>query len=88
LDDRWRITPKPNDADVSCVSARHESTSWPFDTDVCDVVGVLHFRELVGHSDRGILINAVARWIPDRIRRLVYADVSVPRDGESNNDVR
>jgi hypothetical protein len=53
-------------------------------------VDVLRFRELsalVGRSDRGILINAVAGWVPDRIRRLVCVDVSVPRDGESNNDV-
>jgi len=61
-------------------------------THVADIVGLLHYRDLngvilVGHSYGGIVITAVAEWAPERIRRLVYLDASVPRDGESNDDV-
>jgi pimeloyl-ACP methyl ester carboxylesterase len=42
---------------------------------------------LVGHSYGGTVITAAAERVPDRIRRLVYLDASVPRDGESNDDV-
>ena len=42
---------------------------------------------LVGHSYGGTVITAVAEQVPDRIRRLVYLDASVPRDGEANDDV-
>jgi pimeloyl-ACP methyl ester carboxylesterase len=61
-------------------------------THVSDIVGLLHYRDLyrvtlVGHSYGGTVITAVAEKGPDRIRRLVYLDASMPRDGESNNDV-
>jgi len=61
-------------------------------THVADIVGLLHYRDLngvilVGHSYGGTVITAVAEQVPDRIRCLVYLDGSVPRDGESNNDV-
>jgi pimeloyl-ACP methyl ester carboxylesterase len=61
-------------------------------THVCDIVGLLRFRDLtqvtlVGHSYGGTVTTAVAEQIPERIDRLVYLDASVPRDGESNNDV-
>jgi pimeloyl-ACP methyl ester carboxylesterase len=61
-------------------------------THVSDVVGLLHFRDLseatlVGHSYGGTVITAVAEQASARIRCLVYLDASVPRDGESNNDV-
>jgi len=59
---------------------------------VCDILGLLHYQDLnevvlVGHSYGGTVITAVAEQAADRIRRLVYLDASVPRDGESNNDV-
>jgi len=62
------------------------------DTHVGDLVGLLHYRDLkdvvlVGHSYGGTVITAVAERIPERIARLVYLDASVPRDGQSNNDV-
>jgi pimeloyl-ACP methyl ester carboxylesterase len=62
------------------------------DTHVADIVGLVHYRELndvtlIGHSYGGTVITAVAERIPGRIRRLVYLDASIPRDGESNNDV-
>ena len=61
-------------------------------THVRDIVGLLQYRNLrdvvlVGHSYGGTVITAVAEQAADRIRRLVYLDASVPRDGESNNDV-
>jgi pimeloyl-ACP methyl ester carboxylesterase len=61
-------------------------------THVSDVVGLLHYRDLsgatlVGHSYGGTVITAVAEQVAERIRGLVYLDASVPRDGESNNDV-
>ena len=61
-------------------------------THVADIAGLLHYRDLsevilVGHSYGGTVITAVAEQVPDRIRRLVYLDGAVPRDGESNNDV-
>jgi pimeloyl-ACP methyl ester carboxylesterase len=62
------------------------------ETHVADILGLFHFRDLhdvilVGHSYGGTVITAVAEQVPDRIRRLVYLDASVPRDGESNDDV-
>jgi pimeloyl-ACP methyl ester carboxylesterase len=61
-------------------------------THVSDIVGLFHCRDLrevilVGHSYGGTVITASADRVPDRIRRLVYLDASVPRDGESNDDV-
>jgi pimeloyl-ACP methyl ester carboxylesterase len=62
------------------------------ETHVKDIVGLFHCRDLhevvlVGHSYGGTIITMVSEQVPDRIRRLVYLDASVPRDGESNNDV-
>jgi len=62
------------------------------DTHVGDLVGLLHHRDLkdvalVGHSYGGTVVTAVAERMPERIARLVYLDASVPRDGQSNNDV-
>jgi len=61
-------------------------------THVADIVGLLHHQDLtdvtlVGHSYGGTVITAAAEQAPDRIRRLVYLDAAMPRDGESNNDV-
>jgi pimeloyl-ACP methyl ester carboxylesterase len=38
---------------------------------------------LVGHSYAGMVIAGTADRAPERIRRLVYLDAVVPRDGES-----
>lgn len=61
-------------------------------THVSDINGVLHYRDLtdvvlVGHSYGGMVITAVAEQAAERIRRLVYLDGSVPRDGQSNCDI-
>jgi pimeloyl-ACP methyl ester carboxylesterase len=62
------------------------------DTHISDIVGLFEYRDLhdvilVGHSYGGMVATGVAEQVPDRIRRLVYLDASVPRDGESNDDV-
>jgi pimeloyl-ACP methyl ester carboxylesterase len=41
---------------------------------------------LVGHSFGGTVISKVAEAIPDRIKRLVFANAFVLRDGHSLND--
>ena len=62
------------------------------ETHVSDIVGLLHWRSLddvvlVGHSYGGTVITAVAERVPRSIACLVYLDASVPRDGQSNDDV-
>lgn len=62
------------------------------DCHISDIVGIFEYRDLhdvilVGHSYGGTVITGVAERVPDRIRRLVYLDASVPSDGESNDDV-
>ena len=42
---------------------------------------------LVGHSYGGMVITGVADKIPQRIRRLVYVNAFVPRNGECLNDM-
>lgn len=61
-------------------------------THITDIVGLFEYRDLhdiilVGHSYGGTVITGVAERVPARVRRLVYLDASVPRDGESNDDV-
>jgi pimeloyl-ACP methyl ester carboxylesterase len=62
------------------------------DTHISDIVGLFEYRDLrdvilVGHSYGGTVATGAAERVPDRIRRFVYLDASVPRDGESNDDV-
>ena len=62
------------------------------DKHISDIVALFEYRDLhdvilVGHSYGGTVITGVAERVADRIRRLVYLDASVPRDGESNDDV-
>jgi pimeloyl-ACP methyl ester carboxylesterase len=57
-------------------------------TFVDDVVAVITQEELtnvtlVGHSFGGMVITGVADRLQDRIKRLVYLDAAVPRDGQS-----
>lgn len=57
-------------------------------THVQDVVAVietedLHDVVLVGHSYGGMVVTGVVARLPDRIRRLIYLDAFVPRDGDS-----
>lgn len=57
-------------------------------THVEDIAAVLEFEDLsdvvlVAHSYGGMVATMVADRMPARIRRLIYLDAFVPRDGES-----
>jgi pimeloyl-ACP methyl ester carboxylesterase len=61
-------------------------------THIQDVGSVLHYEDLrdvvlVGHSYGGAVVTGVADRTRDRIRRLIYFDAFVLRDGESMADV-
>jgi pimeloyl-ACP methyl ester carboxylesterase len=61
-------------------------------THAADIASLLRYHDLtevvlVGHSNGGMVITAVAEQTADRIARLVYLDASVPLDGQSNDDV-
>jgi pimeloyl-ACP methyl ester carboxylesterase len=47
----------------------------------------LHEVILVGHSNGGTLITAVAERIPERLAHLVYLDGFVPEDGQATIDL-
>lgn len=58
------------------------------DTHITDLVNLLFYEDLreailVGHSYAGMVIAGAADLVPERVRRLVYLDAAVPRDGES-----
>jgi pimeloyl-ACP methyl ester carboxylesterase len=64
------------------------STDIGLETHVADVVNMIRYEDLhdiilVGHSYGGMVVTGVADRVPDRIKRLVYLDAFVPRDGES-----
>jgi pimeloyl-ACP methyl ester carboxylesterase len=61
-------------------------------THIQDVVGLLKYEDLddvvlVGHSYGGMVISGVAALVPERLRRLVYLDAFVPRDGQGIIDL-
>ena len=58
------------------------------ETHITDVVNLLFYEDLneailIGHSYAGMVIAGAANRVPERVRRLVYLDAAVPRDGES-----
>jgi pimeloyl-ACP methyl ester carboxylesterase len=60
-------------------------------THIEDVLNAIVFEDLrdivlVGHSYGGMVITGVADRMPDRIRKLIYLDAYVPRDGENVMD--
>ena len=67
--------------------------TWPhplvgLETHIRDVVNVLTYEDLsevilVGHSNGGTLITAVADHVPERLAHLVYLDAFVPKDGQA-----
>ncbi|MFO7325323.1 MAG: alpha/beta fold hydrolase [Pseudomonadota bacterium] len=62
------------------------------ETHISDVLGVIKFEELddfvlVAHSYGGLVATAVADRVPERIRKLIYVDAFVPRDGQSLFDL-
>jgi pimeloyl-ACP methyl ester carboxylesterase len=61
-------------------------------THVEDVANVLEYEDLtgvtlVGHSNAGTLITAIAERLPERIGHLVYLDAFVPEDGQATIDL-
>src|SRR5258705_7398602 len=61
-------------------------------THIADVLGTLEFEDLhdvvlVGHSYGGMVATGVADRARARVRRLVYLDAFVPRDGQSLLDL-
>lgn len=58
------------------------------DTHVQDMLGVIETEELndfvlISHSYGGMVGTGVADRVPQRIRKLIYLDAFVPRDGQS-----
>lgn len=59
---------------------------------IADILAVLDCEALddvllIGHSYGGMVATGVADRAPARIRRLIYLDAFVPRDGQSLNDL-
>jgi len=62
------------------------------DTHIADVLGAFACEELtdailVGSSSSGVVVAGVADRIPRAIRRLVFLDTPVPKDGQSWVDI-
>ena len=62
------------------------------ETHIADVLGTLEYEDLwdvvlVGHSYGGMVATGVADRAGARVRRLVYLDAFVPRDGQSLLDL-
>jgi pimeloyl-ACP methyl ester carboxylesterase len=62
------------------------------ETHIRDVVNVLTYEDLrevilLGHSNGGTLITAVAERIPERLAHLAYLDAFVPEDGQATVDL-
>jgi pimeloyl-ACP methyl ester carboxylesterase len=62
------------------------------ETHIQDVVNVLFYEDLhdvilVGHSYGGMVATGVADRASDRIRKVIYLDAFVPKDGECLNDL-
>jgi pimeloyl-ACP methyl ester carboxylesterase len=62
------------------------------DTHVQDIVQVLTYEDLtevilLGHSNGGTLITAVADRVPERLAHLIYLDAFVPEDGQAAADL-
>jgi pimeloyl-ACP methyl ester carboxylesterase len=62
------------------------------ETHIQDVVNVLFYEDLtdvilIGHSYGGMVATGVADQVSERIRKVVYLDAFVPRDGQSLNDL-
>lgn len=61
-------------------------------THILDIMQVFEYEDLydvilVGHSYGCVVIGGVAEKIPNRIRRLVYFDGSIPEDGKTAFDL-
>jgi pimeloyl-ACP methyl ester carboxylesterase len=62
------------------------------ETHIQDMLGIIKFEELndivlIGHSYGGMVATGVADRVPERIRKLVYLDAFVPKDGQALLDL-
>jgi pimeloyl-ACP methyl ester carboxylesterase len=62
------------------------------ETHIQDIVNVLFYEDLtdvvlIGHSYGGMVATGVADRVSERIRKVIYIDAFVPRDGQSLNDL-
>jgi pimeloyl-ACP methyl ester carboxylesterase len=62
------------------------------ETHIQDVANVLFYEDLtdvllIGHSYGGMVATGVADRASERIRRVIYLDAFVPRDGQALNDL-
>ena len=62
------------------------------ETHIQDILNVLFYEDLsdvvlIGHSYGGMVATGVADRAPERLRRLVYLDALVPRDGPAPFDL-
>lgn len=62
------------------------------ETHIRDIVHVVEYEDLrdvilVGHSYGGVVVTGAAEHIAERVRRIVYVDGFVPRDGEAVVDL-
>ena len=62
------------------------------ETHIQDIVNVLFYEDLtdvllIGHSYGGMVATGVADRVSERIRKVIYLDAFVPRDGQSLNDL-
>ena len=68
------------------------SSAVDLSTHANDVLGTIEYERLsdfvlVGHSYGGMVVTAVADRVPGKIRRLVYLDAFVPKDGQAALDL-
>jgi pimeloyl-ACP methyl ester carboxylesterase len=68
---------------------RADLTIEDFATDIVNVIAAEELNDviLVGHSFGGNPVSAVADRVPERLKRLVYVDTLVLKDGESGFSV-
>jgi pimeloyl-ACP methyl ester carboxylesterase len=62
------------------------------ETHIQDMLGVIRFEQLsdfilIGHSYGGMVATGVADRVPERIKKLVYLDAFVPKDGQAHIDL-
>jgi len=62
------------------------------ETHIQDIVNVLFYEDLsdvilLGHSYGGMVATGVADRVPERIKKVVYLDAFVPRDGQALQDL-
>jgi pimeloyl-ACP methyl ester carboxylesterase len=72
--------------------AHLSSQAIDLETHIQDILGVIQFEQLndfilIGHSYGGMVATGVADRVPERIKKLVYLDAFVPKDGQALIDL-